>query len=334
MIATVEKQVEQFEDSSPESLAATVEQYEGRLYYTLRKPLVYRDVFFDISYSAHYKDGCWNCRNRITWRSGEVSGEVRIEDFEYSVKDRRKVTIEALKVAMGTHAYGVLTGLCSESGVKALLEEGRSLQREREQLQDKIKAENEAANEVYLAWLDGLLETGQVVAGVGVGTRLNLVLTELVTVAGVRMRSRVYDVRFAYDGVTLEFMKGGDLTTGKPKVQVRINLKGFGETTYADQDGTRVIGKRLSYRGASLPYTWVIPPDRLQQIETVLMELGRHDRLVDIMTNGRKEDRCICCRKALTDPVSRARWVGPECTKHFQGVCEFEDDGTQTRLLN
>lgn len=43
---------------------------------------------------------------------------------------------------------------------------------------------------------------------------------------------------------------------------------------------------------------------------------------------GQQADRCVCCRRALTDLTSRTRGIGPECVKWFSF---FENDNPITR---
>ena len=245
--------------------------------------------------------------------------------------------------ALGEYVCNALKAVCNPDKLASMVQKRRSTQEAEETKRQQYLAEIQAKKDALDARLKGLVDSSRIVAEVNVGVRLSLVLAELSTVARLRMRNRRYNLRFSYDGVYLEIMKGNKVKLFDPNptpevdpdtTQVRIKLRGFDEVIYADQDGTRVIGDSVTDGCIVLPYTWVITPDRLQRIEAALTDLNRHDRLVEVLTNGKKLSECICCGKALTDPVSRARWVGPECTRHFQGVCAFEDDGTQTRLLN
>lgn len=335
---------------TPEAVKALVTTGNKSYYrYHLESQFSYREFTFTVDIGSFFERPAsdyprvWGHCTTIAWSTDDIEGNLDVPEFEHHATDRRKATIETMLTALGEYVCNTLKAVCNPDKLAVVVQE-RRLALEVKNLQyQQYLAEKQAKQDALDARLKGLIESGQIVAGREVGNRLDLVLTELMTVARLRMRNRRYNLRFAYDGVNLEIMKGNKVELYDPNptpevdpdtTQVRIKLRSFDEVIYADQDGIRVIGDSFSDGCIALPYTWVIPPDRLQQIEAALMELSRHDRLVEIMTNGKKLGECICCGKALTDPVSRSRWVGPECTKHFQGVYQFEDHGTQTRLLN
>lgn len=287
------------------------------------------------------KDSDWKQDIRITWSADGIRGSLDdIPDFTYQASDRRKATVDAMQTALGVYVCDTLNAVCNLDKLTLIAQEKRSAietqKAQRQRYDDELKAEEAK----FAAYLKELVNSGHAVAGNNVGQSLDLVLTELMLLARLRMRNRRYNIRFDYDGVYLEFMKGpknwADTQATPDTIQVQIKLRDFDEQIYATQEGVRIIGRPvLTWRGGHRSgYTFVISAERIEQIASALVEINRHDRLVDILTNGKKKDACICCEKTLTDPVSKARWVGPECTKHFQGIFQFQDDGTLTRLLH
>jgi hypothetical protein len=326
------------ETLTPEVVTGLVTKVPRELTYELDESFSHPGVKFDVWVRLSYYGGTWNQTTIFKWSTGGFDGRLKA-DFLRLAPDRRKASVDTMLETLGQHVYDTLKTACDPDKLALMLQEEKAAMEAAaaryRQLEDGYAAERERLE----AWLKASIDSGEIVEGKNIGLRLDLVLTNLMTVAGLRMRNRKYDLPFAYDGVTLLFKKGRSARSadgvGPSQTQVVIQLKGFAEWIYADQDGTRVIGETPRYGGRRLNgYTRTIPAERLQRIESALQDLDQLDRLVDIMTNGRGVAECICCGKQLTDPVSQARWVGPECVRHFQGVFTFEDDGIQTQLLN
>jgi hypothetical protein len=59
--------------------------------------------------------------------------------------------------------------------------------------------------------------------------------------------------------------------------------------------------------------------ETLLDLATNALETKPHDLLGDpTRLFSEQSERCCCCHKALSDPVSRTRGIGPECIRYFQ----------------
>jgi hypothetical protein len=83
---------------------------------------------------------------------------------------------------------------------------------------------------------------------------------------------------------------------GKPQPQLHLDL----------YDGDRPKMRRVTC------------DDALRDAAFRALEAKAHDLLADPMRLfSEQKDHCCCCGKALTDPVSRTRGIGPECARFF-----------------
>jgi hypothetical protein len=77
---------------------------------------------------------------------------------------------------------------------------------------------------------------------------------------------------------------------------------------------------QISFRllGNEKDTNWLLKPtscrrsSRLAELRQRLVEELRPEHFA-LTANSMLSPSCLCCGKSLTDPVSQARWVGPEC---------------------
>jgi hypothetical protein len=97
-------------------------------------------------------------------------------------------------------------------------------------------------------------------------------------------------------------------------------------------EARRPDGWRIEYRLVVKDGWWfkvdsIGRPTGLDEIEAPIVR----QRLIDILPAALQllrpammlKPACLCCGKQLTDPVSMARWVGPECAGTSSAIMPF-----------
>jgi hypothetical protein len=121
-------------------------------------------------------------------------------------------------------------------------------------------------------------------------------------------------------GMHLAIRPAWELPRGKPG-----HRQGFGIVITEKLD-LEVLGEKsgvflhVRLREGALPKLRHLTGDDIMRYYAMnALNQKTHDLLVDPMSLfSQQSERCVCCHKTLTDPVSTTRGIGPECIRLFQ----------------
>jgi Family of unknown function (DUF6011) len=118
--------------------------------------------------------------------------------------------------------------------------------------------------------------------------------------------TRAYDLLFKctalqLEGVTAKFFTEPKQLHGRHYWSISFKL-------FAERNAPAWVFKPSS---AHRPHG--CPASDLVKLEQRIVEALHPDRFANLLPDRMLAPHCMCCGKALTDPVSMARWIGPEC---------------------
>ena len=75
----------------------------------------------------------------------------------------------------------------------------------------------------------------------------------------------------------------------------------------------RVVGGVWTFNCRSIRWSRGGTKEECYQVRQRAIDALKHEHFSDLHPEMMLSPHCLCCGKGLTDPVSMARWVGPEC---------------------